>query len=89
MCTYTQGATSCPDYPVTSYTLVLLEASTGDMEMISLEEISDGVFMLEQKELEENYIYSFHVVVTNDVETVQSTPMQISKYNYTSFIIDE
>ena len=81
MCTYTQGATSCPDYPVTSHTLVLLEASTEDMEMISLEETSDGVFMSEERELEENSLYLFHVIVSNDVGAIQSAPaVQISKY---------
>ena len=77
---YTQGATSCPDYPVTNHTLVLLETSTGDMEMISLEETSDGVFMLDERELEENSQYSFHVMVSNDVGVIQSTPVQICKY---------
>ena len=48
--------------------------------MISLEETSDGAFMLEERELEENSQYSFHVVVTNDLGTIQSTPVQISKY---------
>ena len=50
--------------------------------MISLEETRDGVFMLEDPEgvLMENSLYSFHVVVTNDVGVVQSTPVQISKY---------
>ena len=72
-------ATSCPDYPVTSHTLVLLETSTGDMEMISLEETSDGVF---ERELEENSQYSFHVMVSNEVGVIQSTPVQISKYEH-------
>ena len=80
MCIHTQRATSCPDYPVTSHTLVLLETSTGDMEMISLEETSDGVFMLEERELEENSQYLFHVMVSNNVGVIQSTPVQISMY---------
>ena len=50
--------------------------------MISLEETSDGVFMLAERELEENSQYSFHVMVSNDVGVVQSTPVQISKYAY-------
>ena len=50
--------------------------------MISLEETSDGVFMLDERELEENSLYSFHVMVSNDVGVVQSTPVQISKYGY-------
>ena len=50
--------------------------------MISLEETSDGVFMLEERELEENSQYLFHVMVSNDVGAIQSTPaVQISKYN--------
>ena len=55
--------------------------------MISLEETSDGgVSLLGERELKENSQYSFHVVVTNDVGKVQSTPVQISKY--TSLIIN-
>ena len=77
---YTQRATSCPDYPVTNHTLVLLETSTGYMEMISLEETSDGVLMLEERELEENSQYLFHVMVSNNVGAMQSTPVQISMY---------
>ena len=48
--------------------------------MISLEETSDGVFMLEERELEENSQYLFHVMVSNDVGAMQSTPVQISMY---------
>ena len=48
--------------------------------MISLEETSDGVFMLEERVLKENSQYSFHVMVSNDVGPIQSTPVQISKY---------
>ena len=47
--------------------------------MISLEETSDGVFMLEERELEENSQYSVHVMVTNDVGIVQTAPVVISK----------
>ena len=47
--------------------------------MISLEETSDGAF---ERELEENSQYSFHVMVSNDVGVIQSTPVQISKYVY-------
>ena len=50
--------------------------------MTSLEETSDGVFMLEERELEENSQYSFHVIVSNDVGVVQSTSVQISKYSF-------
>ena len=50
------------------------------MEMITLMETCDGVFKLEDRELELNTEYSFHVVVTNSVGSVQSTPMQIGKY---------
>ena len=48
--------------------------------MISLEETSDGVFMLEERELEENSQYLFHVMVSHDVGVMQSTPVQISMY---------
>ena len=74
-----QGATSCPDYPVTNHTLVLLETSTGDMEMISLEETSDGVIMLEERELEENSQYLFHVIVSNNVGEIPSPPLKIGR----------
>ena len=51
--------------------------------MISLEETSDGVFMLEERELEENSQYLVHVIASNDVGAIQSTPVQISMYyNY-------
>ena len=50
--------------------------------MISLEETRDGVFILEGRELKENSQYSFHVIVSNDVGVVQSTPVQISKYEH-------
>ena len=43
--------------------------------MISLEETSDGVFMLEERDLEENSQYLFHVMVSNDVGVMQSTPV--------------
>ena len=49
--------------------------------MISLEETSDGVFMLEERELEENSRYLFHVMASNDVGAMQSTPVQISMCN--------
>ena len=48
--------------------------------MISLEETSDEVFILEERELEENSQYLFHVMVSNDVGAIQSTPVQICKY---------
>ena len=73
---YTQGATSCPDYPVINYTLVLIEASTRDMEMLTLEETSDGVFLLEERHVEENSL-CYYVLVIHDLGTVQSTPVQI------------
>ena len=50
------------------------------MEMITLMETCDGVFKLEDRELELNTEYSFYVVVTNSVGSVQSTPVQIGKY---------
>ena len=74
---YTQGATSCPDYPVINYTLVLIEASTRDMEMLTLEETSDGVFLLDERYVEYNSRYSYYVLVIHDLGTVQSTPVQI------------
>ena len=80
-CVHTQGATSCPDYPVTNHTLVLIESSTS-MEMIKMEETSDGVFLLEEKYVKENSMYSYHVLVMQDAETVQSTQVQIGTYNY-------
>ena len=52
------------------------------MDMITLMETCDGVFKLEDRELELNTEYSFHVVVANStsVGSVQSTPVQIGKY---------
>ena len=47
--------------------------------MISLEETNDGVL---ERVLEENSQYSFHVMVSNDVGVVQSTPVQISEFVY-------
>ena len=77
---YTQGATSCPDNPVANHTLVLIESSTSDTEMIVLEETSDEVFMLEERYVEENSLYSYHVLVIHDIGTEQSTPVQIGMY---------
>ena len=37
--------------------------------------------MLEERELEENSQYLFHVIASNDVGAIQSAPVQISKYN--------
>ena len=45
--------------------------------MMPLKETSDGVFMVEERELEENSQYLFHVMVSNDVGEIQSTPVQI------------
>ena len=47
--------------------------------MISLEETSDGVFMLEERVLEENSQYLFYVMAFNDVGAIQSAQVQISK----------
>ena len=78
--THLQGATSCPDYPVKNHTLVLIESGTS-MEMIKMEETSDGVFLLEEKYVNENSMYSYHVLVMQDAETVQSTKVQIGTNN--------
>ena len=77
MCTYTQGGTSCPVYPwpVTSHSLLVLEASTRDMVVIV---IDDRIFMLE---LKENSQYFFYVIIINDVGTVQTSSVQICKYD--------
>ena len=68
---------SCLDYPVINHTIALFKSQDRDMEMITLMETCDGVFKLEDRELELNTEYSFHVVVTNSVGSVQSTPVQI------------
>ena len=80
VCVYMQGATSCPDYPVTNHTLVLIESGTSDMEMITLEETSDEVFLLEEIYVEENSMYTYYVLVIHDIGTVQSTPVQIGMH---------
>ena len=69
-----------PVYPVINHTLALFKSQARDMEMITLMETCDGVFKLKDRELELNTEYSFHVVVTNSVGSVQSTPVQIGKY---------
>ena len=74
-----QGATSCPDYPVTNHTLVLIESSTS--EMIKMEETSDHLSLLAEKYVKENSMYSYHVFVINEAGTVQSTQVQIGTYN--------
>ena len=61
-------------------TPMLFKSQARDMEMITLMEACDGVFKLKDRELERNTEYSFHVVVTNSVGSVQSTPVQIGKY---------
>ena len=48
--------------------------------MITLEETSDGVFLLEEIYVEENSMYTYHVVVIHDAGAVQSTPVQIGMY---------
>ena len=63
-----------------NHTLVLIESSTSDTEMIVLEETSDEVFLLEERYVEENSLYSYHVLVIHDIGTVQSTPVQIGTY---------
>ena len=75
-----KGATSCHDYPVINHILALFKSQARDMEMITLMETSDGMFKLEDRELELNTEYSFHVVATNSVGSVQSTPVQISEH---------
>ena len=65
-----------------NHTLVLIESGTSDVEIITLEETSDGVFLLEKKYVEENSIYSYHVLVIHDAGTVQSTPVQIGIIMY-------
>ena len=72
---HTQGATYCPDYPVINHTLVLLDSSTQSLEIITLE--GHGVFLLEEIYLEDNSLYSYHVLVIQNIGTVQSTPVQI------------
>ena len=47
--------------------------------MISLEETNDGVFMVEERELEENSQYLFYVMAFNDVGAGHSAQVQISK----------
>ena len=50
--------------------------------MITLEETSDGVFLLEEIYIEENSIYSYYVLVISDAGTGQSTPVQIGIINF-------
>ena len=57
------------------------------MEMITLMETCDGMLKLEDKELELNSKYSFHVVAMNSVGSVESTPVQISKYYCLSLVL--
>ena len=80
VCAYTQGSNSCPDNPVTNHTLVLIESSTSDMEMIILVETNDGVFLLEERYVKENSLYFYHVLVIHNTGTAQSTPVQIGMY---------
>ena len=76
MAILTQGATYCPDYPVINHTLVL-DSSRQSLEIITLED--DGVFLLEEIYLEENSLYSYYVLIIQNIGavTVQSTPVQI------------
>ena len=76
VCVYTQGATSCPDNPVTNHTLVLIKSGTSDMEVITLVE-THGVFLLEERYVKENSLYFYHVLVIHNTGTAQSTPVQI------------
>ena len=81
MCLYTQGSTSCPDNPVTNHTLVLIESSMSDiMEMITLVETNDGVFLLEERYVKENTLYFYHVLVIHNTGTAQSIPVQIGMH---------
>ena len=57
-------------------TPMLFKSQDRNMEMM---ETCDGVFKLEDRELELNTFHG-HVVVTNSVGSVQSTPVQIGKY---------
>ena len=38
------------------------------------------MFLLEERYVEENSLYSYHVLVIHDIGTVQSTPVQIGTY---------
>ena len=74
---HTQGATYCPDYPVINHTLVLLDSSKQSLEITTLED--DGVFLLEEIYLEENSLYSYYVLIIQNIGavTVQSGTVQI------------
>lgn len=74
-----QATTYCPYYPVTNYTLVV--QSLGKTTILESTEINlEGIIEVETI-LEENSFYFFHIVVANNVGTIESTPIQISEYN--------
>ena len=74
---YTQRATSCPDYPVTSHTFVL---EGKDRETPALKETNRGMVLSLEWNLPMNFQYSFHVVVANEVGLTYTTPVKICKY---------
>lgn len=71
-----QATTYCPDNPVRNYTLVV--ESIGKIPIQSTDMNLEGVIEFETI-LEENSFYFFHIVVANDVGTIESTPVQISE----------
>ena len=67
---------------MTNHILILIESCMSDVEIITLEETSDGVFLLEEKYVKDNSLYFYYVLVIHDLGAVQSTPVQIGIIMY-------
>ncbi len=70
--------TGCPEYPVTSYTLVIVDSEGNRLDLSSL--VTTGQSLsLEVNRLMENSLYSYYIMATNRIGDSESTSINISK----------
>ncbi len=69
--------TSCPEYPVTSYTLVIVDSEGNRINQSSL----GRSLSLEVNMLMENSLYSYYIMATNRIGDSASTSIDISKFH--------
>ncbi len=71
--------TSCPEYPVTSYTLVIVDSEGNRINQSSLFTTGRSL-SLEVNMLMENSLYSYYIMATNRIGDSESTSIDICKY---------
>ena len=72
-----QNATTCPEYPVTEYTLVLEDSDNNRTP--HQPEISGDVITFVVENLSEDTIYSFYIQATNEFGSSRGFEMMRSK----------